>query len=125
MKKALTFLVLLGLVSSVSAASFLWQLSSIAFGGSTLKSASESDFTAYLVYLGNGGELASSYDAAAIASMTASAVDSVAGTTAKGAASSTYYLPDVSDYTTYNGDVYGVLLSYVSGTQACQFRIHS
>ena len=115
MKKAITLLAVVGFAFSASAASFQWTVSGIAFNGSTLKS--DAGLTAYLVYLGNGGSLASSYSASEIDSLVSGASDSVVGSTAKGAATSTYALaePSDGDYTSYNGDVYGILLSYVSG----------
>ncbi len=115
MKKILAILAICGLATTAPAASFLWQVSGVSFDGATLKS--DTSLTAYLVYLGNGGSLASSYDAKAIGDLASSAVDSVTGTTAKGAASKTYALsaPASGDFTELNGDTYGLLLSYVSG----------
>ena len=114
MKKLLTLLAAIGLVSSASAVSITWNISNIAFGGNTLKS--DTGVTAYLVYLGNGGSLETSYDATAIESLASSAVDSVSGTNTKGAAQNTYALPAPSsgDFSDLNGDTYGLLLSYVN-----------
>ena len=111
MKKTLSIFALAALVSSAQAVGFSWSLSAIAFDGSTLKS--DTGLTASLVYLGNAGTLASSYDVATIAS-TLDVVDSKSGTTSKGAVSNSYEFNDVADYTTYNGDVYAILLSYTS-----------
>ena len=108
MKKTLTLLVLCGLISSASAVSLQWSATNIAFGGSTLKS--ESGLTASLIYLGNGVSIADSYS---IADLTAKPVkSSTTGTTNKGAISGAYAFADVADYTTYNGDVFGLLLTY-------------
>ena len=115
MKKIIALIVAAGLVSSASASSIAWTVSSIKFGGETLKS--DTGLSAYLVYLGNGGSLSDSYDAAAIESLASSAVDTTTGTTAKGAATGSYNLPtpESGDSTELNGDVYAILLSYASG----------
>ena len=112
MKKTLSIFALAALVSSAQAVGFSWSLSAIAFDGSTLKS--DTGLTASLVYLGNGGTLAASYDIASIGS-TLDVVDTKSGTTSKGAISNNYNFDDVADYTTYNGDVYAMLLTYTSG----------
>ena len=113
MKKELAFLALFGLMSAASAASFQWTVSNIAFNGTTLKS--DTGLTAYLVYLGNGGSLDTSYAASSILT-DLQTVDSVSGTNTKGAAQKAYALPDPAsgDYTELNGNVYGLLLSYAS-----------
>ena len=110
MKKVLSLLAAFGLVASASAASLVWSVNAIAFNGATLKS--DTSLTAYLVYLGNGGSLADSYDTATIAS-SLTTVSTASGTTSRGIATSTYNMTvDGDDWTVLNGDVYGVLLSY-------------
>ena len=111
MKKALTILLLCGLVSSASAVAISWSLTGVAFGGNTLKS--DQNFTASLVYIGNGASLASSYDPATI-STELETVATATGTTAKGAQTGSYAIPapESGDYTSLNGNVYALLLSY-------------
>ena len=112
MKKTLTLLTLLGLISSASAASMTWTISSIKFDGATLKD--NTSVSAYLLYLGNGGTLADSYTVSEIDSLTK--VDSATGTTSKGAISSDYVFtkPESGDCTELNGNVYALLLSYTN-----------
>ena len=119
MKKTILLAALFGLVSTASAVSFQWTVSGIAFNGTTLKS--DANLTASLVYLGVGGSLASSYDEAAISSL--EKVSTVTGSTSKGAASETYYLPAPSsgDYTDLNGGVYALLLSYADSASGKTF----
>ena len=114
MKKTLTLLALIGLVSAASAASMTWTVSSIKFNGSTLNATTGAGLTAYLVFLGNGGTLADSYTVAEIDSL--KKVDSATGTTAKGAVSSDYVFtkPESGDCSELNGNVYALLLSYTS-----------
>lgn len=109
MKKLLTITAIGLIAAQASAVSIAWNATGVAFGaGNTLKS--DTGLTASLFYLGNSGSLASSYTADDIASL--DVVSSATGTTAKGAISGTYTLPDYS--TSANGDVYGLLLSYAS-----------
>ena len=108
MKKALALIAAVGFVSAASAVSIQWTVSGIAFGGETLKN--NNDVTASLIYLGHGVSIADSYS---IDELTAKPVkNSATGTTNKGAITNPYNFPDVSDYTTYNGDVFGLLLTY-------------
>ena len=109
MKKTIAFVAAFLLTATSQGASISWNLTGVAFGGSTLKNAG-TEFTASLFYLGNGGSLADSYTASDIAALDIVATSEK--TTAKGANAGTYDLTVGSDS---NGDVFGMLLSYTSG----------
>ncbi len=116
MKKTLTALLAVGLISSASAISLSWTATGIAFGaGNTLKS--DNKLTAYLVYLGNNGSLAASYSEADLTSMISDASStegrSVSGTTSRGLVATSYNMT-AEDPTVFNGDVYTILLTYSS-----------
>ena len=110
MKKLLALLAFCGFASSASAVSLAWTVSGISFDGETLKS--DNNVTASLILLGKNVSLSESYDIETVKGWTA--VDSVSETNTKGAAVGTYNFPDTTDYTTYNGNVYAILLSYTS-----------
>ena len=116
MKKILTALLAVGLISSASAITINWTVSGIAFGsGNTLKS--DNGLNAYLVYLGNGTGLASSYTESDLTDLISGASSatgrSVSGTTNRGLVQNSYN-STAPDPTTLNGDVYTILMTYTS-----------
>ena len=111
MKKLLTLLAFCGFVSTASALSLTWQATTIAFDGATLKNSTA--VTAYLVFIGNNASLAESYNPSSILT-TLKPVSTVEGANSRGSATTSYNFPATENYASYNNNVYGILLSYVS-----------
>ncbi len=109
MKKTLAILAVALLATSTQAASIAWTLSNVAFNGSKLTSVGE-ELTVSLFYLGNGGSIADSYTASEISSL--NVVKTSSGTNTKSANTGSYVLSTTSNS---NGDVFGLLLTYVTG----------
>ena len=118
MKKTLAIIAAFVMTTSIaSALSFDWAAKSIKFDSTNLKNSQ--DVTGYLIYLGSGGELSSSYNLTA--DSTASSIIGSIGTdtgsskstpNALGKLTGTY----VFDYgTKANGDTFAMLLSYKDG----------
>jgi hypothetical protein len=109
------------MATMASAASLTWKVSAVKFDGNTLKS--NSDVTAYLIYLSSGA-LSSPYDimgattADAVAAKIGTVVDTKKGTGALGSMSDpfnwTYTTKDSANGVYGNGDTFGFLLAYAA-----------
>jgi len=118
MKKTLLLIAALAaLTQTASALSFNWSATGVEFGGSKLKN--DANVTGYLIYLGNGGSLSTSYDLAAdstvdsVISSIGTKVDTKNKTSAVGKLTGTYTF-DYGGTPGQNGDAFAVLVSYVS-----------
>ena len=115
MKKTLIALAVAAFALNASALSFQWAATGIAFDGTTLKNSTA--VTGYLIYLGNGGSLSSSYDlasdatASSIASSIGTVVDTKNKTSAVGKLQNTYTF-DFGAEPGKNGDVFSLLIAY-------------
>ena len=119
MKKTLIALTVVAFALNASALSFQWAATGVSFGGNTLKNSE--DVTGYLIYLGNGGSLSTSYaiepDATAesIASSIGSVVNTKNKTSAVGKLQNTYTF-DFGGEPGKNGDVFALLIAYTDKT---------
>ena len=119
MKKLIAILAVAGFSISAQAVSLQWAVNTIAFGGSTLNATTGVNLTAYLIYLGNGDDVTvgSSYTESQlttfISSTSSTEGSQISGTNARGIATATFK-PTAEDPTTLNGNVYGMLLTFVS-----------
>ena len=112
MKKILS-LVLVALVAfSTQAASVLWKSDALSFGGTALKS--NTDVVGYLVFLGNEGSLASSYEITKTFSVSdiGSLVQTDSNGTAKGSQVGGTFQFQFGDYV--NDDAFALLVSYTT-----------
>ena len=111
MKKYLTILALVGLVSSASAVSVEWKSAAVSFGGEVLKK--DTAVTGYLVYLASGS-LASTYkiDDSFTAASVGTIVSSDTDGTSKGGNSQGVFQFDFGSYD--NGDKFALVISYAA-----------
>ena len=108
MKKTLIATLLFAVAMQASALSFVWRASNVSFDGTVLNG--DSNLSAYLVYLGNGGSLDASYSTETI---TTDMNVVQTGTMSKKNVGNTYSWTYKDNEE--NGDVYAILLAYVSG----------